>query len=40
MENDAEKVERSDEAGRETGDTLKRRGRVFANNPTVEKSMA
>lgn len=40
MENDAEKVERSDEASREIGDTLKRRRRVFANNPTVEKSMA
>ena len=40
MENDTEKVERSDEAGRETGDTLNRRGRIFANNRTFEKSMA
>lgn len=39
MENDAEKVERSDDASRETGDTTKTRGRVFGNNREVEKSM-
>ena len=40
MKNDAEKVERSDEADREIRDTSKRPGRVFANNRRVEKSAA
>lgn len=40
LEDDAEKVRTSDEAGGETGDTLKRRWRVFANTRKVENSMA
>lgn len=38
--NNAEKAKRSDEVDRETRGTSRRPGRVFANNRTIEKSLA